>query len=42
VTLEYIGHSLIGKQNPHDEHPPLSALYVEVHRHAVVVIKPFA
>ena len=40
VTLEHLGHSVIGKQNPHHEHRPLSSFDVEVHRHTVMVIEP--
>src|ERR1051325_7214057 len=42
VTLEHLGHSVIGKQNPHHEHRPLSSFDVEVHGHTVMVIEPFA
>src|SRR5205814_812726 len=42
VTPEGIGHSVVGKQNPHFEHPSLPSLNVEVHRNAVVVVEPLA
>jgi hypothetical protein len=40
--LERVSHSVIGEQNSHNEHSPLSSLDVEVHGHAIVVIEPFA